>query len=240
MQKGSALPILLMLVFIAAVSTASIYFFHNLNKQATSSGNEPKIEAQVQVTEEEPAQVEPKQESFIQVLASENQIQKFNSSQLKFEFEYQDSLAVLEETEKGFDERENGEFRKNFKNYIGYEPAKFLGAVNVLDAGKSFETNPLTVWVFENTENVSAEVWYKNYWYYPFVWGDFTQRRNDVAPTQAMTIAGQAAEYGIVTYRPGEPKFIYLSTGGKMYLFKLVNDADNTADKILQSFKFLN
>ena len=53
--------------------------------------------------------------------------------------------------------------------------------------------------------SLTIDKWYERYWYYPFVWGDYTARRNSVAPIKESTISGTLAKSGIVTYQPGEP-----------------------------------
>jgi len=166
----------------------------------------------------------------------------YSNKDLSFEISFDKEIEVQEDSEEAFNKRatgaatKTGDFRKNFRSYIGYEPAAFLGAVVLLDKTKSYEINPLTIWVFENPKNLTVDKWYKDYWYYPFVWGDFTSRRNNVAPTQDATISGQLAKSGIVSYQPGEPKFIYLPHNDKMYLFRIIGE---DSEEILQSFKFI-
>lgn len=243
MQRGSALPILLLFIIIAITAFGSIYLLSGINKPQATVISKTQETVQ-QITEV----VEQKAENPIHIpkaIAAENTNLNFSSNQLKFEFSYPNALSVVEETEKEFNERENGEYRKNFKGYIGYEMAKFLGAVVILDGKKSldevtssaYETNPLTIWVFENPENLSIEKWFDSFWYYPFVWGDFTSRRNNIAPINEIVIGGQASKFGIVTYRPGEPKFIYTPYGGKMFMFRVVGES---GDQILQTLKFSN
>jgi len=161
----------------------------------------------------------------------------YANQSLGFTFTYLKGLTVKEDSEEEFNKRGNGDFRKNFKGYVGYEPGNFLGAVAVLDKSGSFEINPLTVWVFDNPNDLSIDTWYKNYWYYPFVWGDFTNKgKVDLAPKQEATISGQIGKSGIIDYQPGKPKFIYVSKDNKMYLFRIIGEAGN---QILSTFKFL-
>lgn len=163
-------------------------------------------------------------------------IKNYVNKALGFQFEYSDKeLKVLEDSEEAFNKRGNGKFRQNFKGYVTYEPGIFLGAVVVLDEKGSYELNPLTIWVFENPKELNVEDWYKNYWYYPFVWGDYTQRNKLVAPVNEATISGSLSKSGIVDYRPGKPKFIYLPKDKKMYLFRIIGEK---GDKILENFKF--
>lgn len=165
-----------------------------------------------------------------------NKTPSYKNDSLKLEFQYQD-LKVLEDSEAEFNKRGNGDFRKNFKGYVGYEPGKALGAVVVLDKDQKFDTNPLTVWVFDNPSNLSIDAWYKNYWYYPFVWGDFTYLgKFTLAPKEEATISGQIGKSGKIDYQPGKPKFIYVSKDKKMYLFRIIGEAGM---KILSAFKFL-
>lgn len=156
---------------------------------------------------------------------------------LGFSFQYPEDLVVKEDSEEEFNKRGNGDFRKNFKGYVGYEVGKFLGAVVVLDKSNSYETNPFTIWVFNNDNNLTIDTWYKNYWYYPFVWGDFTQiGKVELAPKDEATISGYIGKSGVIDYQEGKPKFIYLSKDKKMYLFRIIGEI---GDKVLSSFKFL-
>lgn len=157
-------------------------------------------------------------------------------------------LQVKIDSEEEFNKRfaggtvkEVSDIRKNFSGYVQYAPGSFLGAVAILGKDNNFDKSPLTIWVFENKEGLSAERWYNKYWYYPFIWGDFVSgSRNKVAPVNEATISGKSAKYGIVDYSPGSPKFIYITYGGKMFLFRVMDDSAKSADKILQTFKFLN
>jgi len=156
---------------------------------------------------------------------------------LGFEFEYSTNFTVKEDSEEEFNQRGGGNFRKNFTGYIGYEPGKVLGAVVVLDKENNFETNPFTIWVFDNPNNLSIDSWHHDYWYYPFVWGDFTDTGKFIlAPQDEATVSGQPGKSGIIDYREGKPKFIYISTGGRMYLFRIIGEI---GEKILTSFRFL-
>lgn len=166
----------------------------------------------------------------------ENSFSTYTNQKLGFEFEYQE-VAVKEDSEEEFNKRGNGDFRKNFTNYIQYEPAKVLGAAVVLGKEESFDTNPLTVWVFDNENNLTIDEWYKKYWYYPFVWGDFTSRKENVAPIKEATISGKVGKVGIVDYKEGRPKFIYLAKDQKMYLFRIIG---SSGDQILETLQFLN
>ncbi len=165
-----------------------------------------------------------------------NSVHTFSNSQ--FEFKYDKDFKVKEDTEEAFNKRGGGDFRKNFKGYVMYEPGKFLGAVVVLGKDGNFDTNPFTLWIFDNPQDLSINAWYKNYWYYPFVWGDFTYTgKFSLAPNTEATISGQMAKSGMIDYQPGKPKFVYLAKDKKMYLFRIIGEEGN---KILSTFKFIN
>ena len=117
-------------------------------------------------------------------------VHTYSNNSLGFEFQYSKDLKVLEDSEEEFNQRVAGgtvkavaDLRKNFKGYVFYEPGKFLGAAVVLEKEENYDASPFTVWVFDNPDNLSIGSWDKKYWYYPFVWGDFTQRRNELAIT---------------------------------------------------------
>lgn len=160
----------------------------------------------------------------------------YTDQKLGFELKYPKQLILQPDTEEAFNKRGNGNFRKNFTSYVTYPPPEVLGAVIILDETGSFETNPFTVWVFNNPENLEVDKWYLNFWYYPFVWGDYTQRRNNVAPINEASISGQLSKSGVVDYQPGKPKFVYLNYQGKMYLFRIISEM---GEQILSTFKFL-
>ncbi len=157
-------------------------------------------------------------------------------SPLGFQFKYAKDLLVKQDSEEEYNKRGNGDFRKNFRGYVQYDPGKFIGSVVVLDKTNNYDTNPFTVWVFDNPNDLSIDAWYKNYWYYPFVWGDFTYTgKFELAPKTDATISGQLGKSGIIDYQPGKPKFIYFSKDKKMYLFRIIGQS---GEKILQSFHF--
>src|SRR3989344_3171553 len=155
---------------------------------------------------------------------------------LELSLKYSKDLTVKEDSEEEFNQRGNGDFRKNFNGYVGYEPGKFLGAVVVLEQDLNFDINPFTVWVFDNPKQLSIDKWHHDFWYYPFVWGDFTSEgKFDLAPKEDATISGQIGKAGVIDYQPGKPKFVYLSKDKKMYLFRIIGEK---GDKILSTFKF--
>src|SRR3989344_676485 len=89
---------------------------------------------------------------------------------------------------------------------------------------------------FDNPNDKSIDVWYKDYWYYPFVWGDYTSMgKITLAPKDEATVSGQMGRSGVIDYQPGKPKFIYVSNSSKMYLFRIIGE---DGDKILSTFKF--
>lgn len=165
------------------------------------------------------------------------QLNDYSDPVLGLEFKYSKDLIVQADSEESFNKRGNGDFRKNFTGYVGYEPGQFLGAAVVLDQSNSLDTNPLSVWVFNNDNNLTTEQWFQNYWYYPYVWGvfDYTSKGH-IALDQEATISGQPARYKIISYQPGKPKFIYAAKDQKMYLIRVIGDAGNN---IISSFKFL-
>ncbi len=163
----------------------------------------------------------------------------YTNQTLGFGFQYPSKdFAVKDDSEEEFNKRGNGDFRKNFKGYVGYEPGKPLGAVVVLDQNNHFDKNPLTIWVFDNPDNLTVEGWFGKYWYYPFIWGvfDFTSKGH-IALDKEATISGQLAKYKIVSYQPGSPKFMYIARNNRMYLFRIIG---SVGDQILATFRFLD
>lgn len=160
---------------------------------------------------------------------------EYSNQDLGFYLKTSKDLTIKTDSEEEFNKRGNGNFRKNFKGYVGYEPGKALGAVVVLDKSSSYDANPFSIWVFDNPNNLTIDAWFKNYWYYPFVWGvfDYTSKGHITPDTEA-TISGQPAKSKIVAYQPGKPKFVYVAIKEKMYLIRLF---EGEGDKILSTFK---
>ncbi len=174
----------------------------------------------------------------LKVLTPPAKFLTYTNQNFSFEFQYPDSnFIVKEDSEAEYNKRNNGDFRKNFKGYVGYEPGKSLGAVAVLDQSNSYDNNPLSIWVFDNPDDLTIDRWFDNYWYYPFLWGvfDYTSKSH-IALDKEATVSGQMAKYKVVTYQPGSPKFMYVARDEKMYLFRVIGE---NGDKILSSLKFL-
>lgn len=178
-------------------------------------------------------------------ISKQSNFKNYENTSLGFKFEYSKDYSVKIDSEEEFNQRTagaasktvNGDYRKNFKGYVGYEPGKFLGAVSVLDESNSFDMNPFAIWVFDNPTNLTIDRWFQNYWYYPYLWGVFDYAsKGHVMPDKEATISGQVAKYKVVTYQRGKPKFMYLAKDQKMYLLRIIGQE---GDKILSSFKLL-
>ena len=209
MQKGSA-QLFLILIGLVVILGGGYYYFNSTKLQVLAPS----------------------------IVSINNKQETYTNQDLGFEFKYNSKdLNPNKDNEEELNRRGNGNFRKNFKGYVGYEPGKFTGAVVVLDKSGSYDQNPFTIWVFDNPDNLTIDQWYKNYWYYPFVWGDFTYTgKTLLAPHDEATISGQMAKSGVIDYQPGKPKFIYLAKDKKIYLFRIIGEI---GDKLLATFKFL-
>lgn len=215
-QKGAVYLYIVLGLLIVSLIIGSFYFFFIVKKDTEPTGTISKS------------------------LPSKSQ-KLYKSEKLQLEFEHPKNLTVSEDSEEEFNKRGNGNYRKNFTGYVGYEPEKFTGALALTDnkEAKPFEDSPFTVWVFDNPDNLAIDDWYDRYWYYPFVWGDFTYNgKSKYAPEKEATISGQIAKYNVVDYQQGKPKFYYLSGNKKMYLFKITDEA--IEEVVIPSFKLLD
>lgn len=210
-QAGSA-QLLLILLAAIVIAGAGLYFFRD--KQEIQTFQIPK-----------------------KVAVQKSVLNDYSNPNLGFQFNYPKDLTVETDSEEEFNRRGNGNFRKNFKGYVGYEPGQVIEAVVVLDQSNDFEKSPLSVWVFNNETDLTIEQWFDKYWYYPFVWGvfDYTSKGH-IALDKETTVSGQPTKSKIITYQPGKPKFVYISKNQKMYLFRIIGE---TGDKILSTLKFI-
>lgn len=224
MQKGFAHVFALVGILVIILVAGEVYYFGKINP-AKDIQETPKGNGLLQIPS-----------ITIDTAAKQPEFNDYSNSELGFKFSYDLKLSIKKDSEEEFNERGNGNYRKNFTGYVGYEPPKFLGAVAALDKDLSFDKNPFSVWVFDNSDNLTLDKWFDKYWYYPFLWGvfDYTSKGH-IALDKEATISGQIAKYKIVSYQPSSPKFMYVAKGGKMYLFRIVEEA---GDKILSSFRF--
>lgn len=167
----------------------------------------------------------------------------YQNKDLGFQITIPAGFISKEDSEEKFNKRGNGNFRKNFTGYVLYEPANVLGAVVILDKNdQNYEDAPVSIWIFENKDNLKPEDFYNKFWYYPFVWGDFTSNtKSKYAPNneEKLKIFNEYGKSAILDYQVNKPKFIYLRIGGEMYLFRVLNNNNNAGAEVLNSFKLL-
>lgn len=180
----------------------------------------------------------PSQMQEISLVKPTNALSIFSSQEFNFTFQYPaKNLTVKNDSEEEFNKRGNGDFRKNFRGYVMYEPGKVLGAVTVLGKDGSFDLVPFSVWVFDNPQELTSSQWFEKYWFYPYLWGVFAEPdKGHIRPDKIATISGQTVKYSVVSYQQGSPKFILISQNQQMYLLRVIGDE---GEKILESFKFL-
>jgi hypothetical protein len=254
MQRGfSAIIVLIIPVLVVVGIAIWIIFTSNQNPEtSTVSPPQPKIQKQV-VTDKNiqstlAAETEESTPAAAKLLLIRNASgqepagQKYVSESLGFEIIAGAEYILKEDSEREFSIRgtegniKNGDYRRNFANTVGYPPAVVLGAVVVLDKTPNYDLAPLSIWVFDNPQNLTIDKWYENYWYYPFVWGDFSDAgRAKIAPSEDPTLQNFGAMSAVVEYQPNSPKFIYFINGNRVFLIRVVNGGE----KLLGDFKLL-
>src|SRR3989344_6333998 len=146
MQKGSVHIFALVGILALVLVAAEVFYFSkvkpvkNVQKavdtSATTVVSSPASEKQEPIT--------------TTTVAKQPEFNDYSNSELSLKFSYDLNLSVKEDSEEQFNQRGNGNFRKNFNGYVGYEPPKPLGAVVIFDKDLSFDKNPLSIWVFDN------------------------------------------------------------------------------------------
>ncbi len=220
-QKGSVL--LVLLVLVAASVAGYLLVFKNIPASKLPL----------------PAKVAP----ILQMTPSGPKVYK--DERLNFQFEYPSSaFEVVPDSEESYFKIAQTDHRKNFTGYVGYKPPEFVSGIILKGSGSKIESQytsiPLILWVFENPNKLSIDAWFDRYWYYPFVWGIFAQPgKGHIYPAREATIAGQLAKSVVVSYQPGQPEFIYVPKGDKMFMFRVIKgSAEKAVTQALQSFKF--
>lgn len=221
MQRGSVLPLLLIFGLVIAIGIG--VFFIQFSRTNTSS--EASILLQSSKIMPSPS---PKNQAVFDEFTG-------------LKFEISEGFSVKRETEEEYFTRALGNSRKNFTGYVLYPPAEFTEAFYIIsDAEKNLDKAVIAVWVFQNSEALTPKAFYDKYWYYPFVWGDFTGRKVEIAPETAEVVGGKEGLSGIVSYREGKPKYIYLPLIDKklMMQIQLPTVGNAIGQGILRSFKF--
>lgn len=237
-QAGFAHVFILVGVLVLAAVLGEVYYF---SKAKTVKPTQIKVNQPV-VSNQDSGKEEPKDNGFLQIpkitTAQQPQFNDYSNKDLGIGFSYSKELSVKGDSEGEYNKRGNGDYRKNFMGYVGYEPGVVLGAVVVLDKSDQYDINPFSVWVFDNPNNLSAENWFSKYWYYPYLWGvfDYTSKSH-VALDQEATVAGKISSSKVVAYQLGSPKYVYISNNGKMYLFRVIG---SIGEQILAMIKFVN
>lgn len=221
-QSGFVVPILLFLLFLLFILIFGvIIFIRNISKTATPS----------QISSKEL----PVDRSSLFPIASSTNI-SFKDKDIPLSFSYPNEYSVEEEKEEDHFKRANGDIRKNFTATTYYEPAKAVKLLSLISnstAGK--EGSPFVIWIFENPNNLSVGDFYKNYWYYPYVWGEYAEPgRSNYAPLKEATVSGRLANYAVIDYRPGTPNFYYLPYKDKMLMIRVVDTETTKGSKILE------
>lgn len=169
----------------------------------------------------------------------------YTDNALNFQFEYPASgFEVVPDNEESYFKISKTDHRKNFAGYVGYSPPGFVSGVmlkrSVTKIESQYDSIPLILWVFDNPNKLSIDSWFDKYWYYPFIWGIFAQPgKGHIYPGSEATISGQPARSVVVSYQPGKPEFTYVARGDKMFMFKVVKEADEKViSQALSRFKF--
>lgn len=237
MQRGFASTVVLVIILAVLAGAAGYFVFYKNSSTSlaqtvptavTQASNEPKsIIPIVAVPSVATASQQPSS-STLTSLPYSNQAGGFSLESIS-------GLSVKEESEGEYFKRIIQDMRKNFAGYVGYAPAPMITSVYFMDKADDYDSSPLTVWVFNNPNNLTIEQFYNKYWYYPFVWGNFvSSEKNASAPTNPETVDGKTGGSTVIDYRPGKPKAIYVAHGDKMYLIRVIGD-----EGILKNFKFL-
>lgn len=219
MQRGSVLPILLIVVCVVVIAAAGFVYLRFASTKPVS------LDANSNALSGTRASPEP---------------QVTGDKLLGLKLEIPPKYSLKKETEEDYFKRAYGNIRKNFSSYVLYPPAEFAEAFYVIsDTEDNLDKAALTVWVFKNPDDLDAKEFYSRYWYYPFVWGDFTERKNEIAPANVELINGREVLSGVVSYREGNPKYIYLPLQDKELIMQIQFKSDDLVGKeIVQSFKF--
>ena len=178
--------------------------------------------------------------------AAQPQFKEYTDTDEGFQFQYPDTgVSVLADDQGSYNARNGGDdYVKNFSQTYGYNPPNLVkGLIVMPNSITDANLAPITLWIFDNPDNLSPSGWYDNYWYFPFVWGEYEPKKSQEGPDNEASVSGQPAYYRDLNYGSQTPRFVYLQRSGKMFLFRIATPSSGQEDlgtQILNSFKFID
>lgn len=163
----------------------------------------------------------------------------YTNPQLGFSFKYPPNQSKMQlDNEIEYSKRTKSNIPTSFTSFMGYTPPKSIGAVRVIDIVPSgvISANDLffSVWVFDNSNNLTHEQWNQKYMYYPFTWGKMPPIKD-----QKTTVDKFPAYYSVQD-NIGRMQFIYAFKDTKTFLFAVQDEpkTNSLGNQILSTFQF--
>lgn len=164
----------------------------------------------------------------------------YKDEEYGFEMKYPDeTFDVEQDNEAEYSRRSEVDIPDSFTQFLGYEPPRLVTGIRVVDktvpeTGYLFAS--FSVWVFDNSEGLSIDQWYRKYWYYPFKWGKAIESVVESnRPKHTETLNNLKMKYTILDDM-GPTQYGYASKNAKMFLFAI----RGLGDKVLSTFRFLD
>lgn len=202
MQKGFAQTLILVFILLILGSIAGYWLFFSKQPQAV---------------------IQKQTKSLVSSTNENIKPEVYKDGQLGLEVEVPEGFSLEKESETEYFKRANGDTRKNFTYYVQYPPAEFAGSFYVIKKGETdLGKAALSLVAFKNPDSLDPKSFYNRYWYYPFIWGEFSSiEKPKIAPEKIELIEGREAGSAVVDFREDKPKFIYLPYGDKGLMLQI-------------------
>lgn len=165
----------------------------------------------------------------------------YTNTKYGYEFKYPDSdYGTKIESELEYGKRYNVNLPESYIKSKKYSPPKLLDGIRVESIQSyqgrygTFNTIPFTVFVVNNPENLTSDLWYQKYQFYPFEWDQPTESLKEI------TIENIVAKTPIYVPDIYPPQLFYIYENERIILIKASEEAQskNIGAQILSTFKF--
>jgi len=238
-KQSIFLIILLSVLLIVSISIAAFFAYQTqkLVKELTTLKEQEKVAIDTSKFVVEPVATENSN------IYSTTSWKVYKNSENNFLFKYDPSKyePVKTNEQKLATENNAGEpsMVDIFKSYKNYLPPKFIGAIKLMPKDKVEANSHFSVWIFDNSNNISISEWYEKYNYYPYIFGGLTREDALAESPKNETVVGTMKAYWGIPSGMYLVKQTYIQYKSRVYLIS--SDMDNSEhNQILSTFEFFN
>jgi hypothetical protein len=159
-----------------------------------------------------------------------------------FSFKYPPNYQIKAETDVDFESPNHPQSSKWFEQLQGYQPQLPIAVVTITtpknSADNETESDPITIYIFNNPETLDADQWFEKYNYYPFYFGSGKEESEN--PKFPFKLGSLQVSYGKF---PSINNYVYalpVPVNQHMLILSISSEpgSETTSYQILSTFQF--